>query len=101
MPNAEGLPNAVLDGMAAANPIGATDAGGTREFVKEGVTGYLVPVGAVVAASQSYDCALQAPATDESMGESARGIAEKTFTIESITRRVELLYVKPGGATRT
>jgi glycosyltransferase involved in cell wall biosynthesis len=41
----EGLPNAVIEGMAAGLPIVATDAGGTRELIDAGVTGLIVPVG--------------------------------------------------------
>src|SRR5262249_18508293 len=42
----EGLPNAVLEGMAAARPVVATAAGGTPELLHDGVHGLLVPPGA-------------------------------------------------------
>src|SRR5215472_15029558 len=40
---AEGLPNAVLEYMAAGLPTIASRVGGNRELVQEGVTGLLVP----------------------------------------------------------
>jgi glycosyltransferase involved in cell wall biosynthesis len=39
----EGFCNALLEGMAASRPVVATDVGGNREAVVDGVTGLLVP----------------------------------------------------------
>jgi len=39
---AEGTPNVVLEASALGVPVVATEAGGTREAIAEGVTGYLV-----------------------------------------------------------
>ena len=43
----EGTPNAVLEAMAMETPIVATEAGGTAEFVHDGVHGRIIPVGSV------------------------------------------------------
>jgi L-malate glycosyltransferase len=40
---AEGFSNSILEYMAAGRPVVATDVGGAREAIIEGVTGYLVP----------------------------------------------------------
>ncbi|HEY1016459.1 MAG TPA: glycosyltransferase [Herpetosiphonaceae bacterium] len=42
----EGFPTVVLEAMAAGVPVIATDVSGSRELVREGETGLLVPVGA-------------------------------------------------------
>lgn len=38
----DGMPNAALEAMACARPVLATDAGGLRELVRDGETGFLV-----------------------------------------------------------
>lgn len=40
----EGIANVVLEAMALGTPVLSTDCGGMREVVKEGETGWLVPV---------------------------------------------------------
>lgn len=39
---AEGTPNVVLEASALGIPVVATEAGGTREAIEEGITGYLI-----------------------------------------------------------
>ena len=39
----EGLPNAIMETMAAAKPVVATNVGGMPELVKEGETGFIAP----------------------------------------------------------
>jgi glycosyltransferase involved in cell wall biosynthesis len=49
----EGRPNVVLEAMAAALPVLATDIKGTSELVRDGRTGWLVPPGDVDALSST------------------------------------------------
>lgn len=46
---AEGLPRVVQEAFCAGVPVVATDTGATRELVKDGETGFVVPVGDVKA----------------------------------------------------
>jgi glycosyltransferase involved in cell wall biosynthesis len=41
----EGMPNVVLEAMASGVPAIATDVGGTRELIRSGVDGFVVPEG--------------------------------------------------------
>lgn len=41
----EGLPNVILEALVAGLPVVATDVGGVRELVEDGVSGLVVPAG--------------------------------------------------------
>lgn len=49
----EGISNTILEAMASGLPIVATDTGGNRELVKDGVNGVLVPPGDSAALSKA------------------------------------------------
>jgi glycosyltransferase involved in cell wall biosynthesis len=51
----EGRPNVVLEAMAAALPVLATDIEGTRELIQHGKNGWLLPPGDVNALSGAID----------------------------------------------
>lgn len=79
----EGLPNIVLEAMAAGRPVVATRVGGTPELVVDGVTGRLVPPGdadALASAMQAVT-ALPFDARREA-GERARAVVRERFTLD-------------------
>ena len=88
----EGFPNAVVEGMAASKPVVATDTGGTRELVSEGVTGYLVPVGGaeMMAARMVELCHSQSVRL--TLGGCARRRVEESFTVEHMAGQFGQLY---------
>jgi glycosyltransferase involved in cell wall biosynthesis len=51
----EGSPNALLEALAAAVPVVATDVGGVRELVQNGRSGFLVPPGDVDALATTME----------------------------------------------
>jgi glycosyltransferase involved in cell wall biosynthesis len=88
----EGLPNAVLEAMAAGKPVVATAAGGTPEAVLDGETGRLVPVGDPDALAQAMLWCLQHPGEMACYGEAARRRVREHFTLEAMVDRHSTLY---------
>lgn len=41
----EGFPNTIVEYMATGRPVIATDVGGVREIIRDGINGFVVPFG--------------------------------------------------------
>jgi glycosyltransferase involved in cell wall biosynthesis len=68
----EGLPNALLEAMAAGLPIITSDVPGCRDLIQHQKTGLLVPSGSVDAIAQSILNLLEQPSKMEQLGRRAR-----------------------------
>jgi glycosyltransferase involved in cell wall biosynthesis len=88
----EGLPNAVMEAMAAGRPLVATSVGGTPELVKDGVHGLLVPPEDPPALAAAILELLRDPARARGMAAAARARIEASFTIEALVGRIDRLY---------
>ena len=88
----EGLPNAVLEAMAAGKPVIATRVGGTPEAVEDGVTGLLVPPRDPEALAEAIIALLQDQERAEAMGRAGRARVEKHFSVERMVQETEALY---------
>jgi glycosyltransferase involved in cell wall biosynthesis len=71
----EGTSNSIIEAMATALPVVATDRGGNREVVQHGVTGLLVPAGDPGALFTALLSLIQDPARVLQMGEAGRAEA--------------------------
>ena len=80
----EGLPNAVLEAMAAGLPVISTRVEGTEDLVTPDVTGILIPPDSVDALEAALDRLLANPDSASSMGKNAQNQVEKDFTIEAM-----------------
>ena len=89
---AEGLPNVVLEAAAAARGIVATDAGGTREIVSDGESGYLVPVHDDAALGRALVRILERPLERARLGAAAQAHAAATFGMDRFVRETAELY---------
>jgi len=76
----EGLPNVILEACAAGIPVVATDVGGTREVVRDGVNGYLVPSGDAGILAARLAELLTSPAQRQAMGIHGREVVRQEFS---------------------
>ena len=82
----------IVEGMAAAKPVVATDGGGVTEIVIDGVTGLLVPMGDAGAMAASIGRLLGDPALASALAEAGRRRARDHFTIERTVAQVQSVY---------
>lgn len=88
----EGQSNAILEAMAAAVPVVATDIPGNRDLVIDGVTGYLVPVGDRFEFTRRTHWLLDDKSLRERLGNAARDRIQHEFTVEQMVQRHAALY---------
>jgi len=91
---AEGLPNAVLEYMAAGLPTIASRVGGNAELVEDGVTGLLVPPEDSSAIAAALLRLLRDPDLSRKMAENGRKVAVENYSFERLIREVDALYTE-------
>src|SRR5262249_28268713 len=88
----EGFSNSILEYMAAAKPVVATDVGGAREAIVEGVSGFLVSPGDDAALAAKVTFLLQNPDKALALGAAGRNIIADKFSCEAQLKNTEKLY---------
>jgi glycosyltransferase involved in cell wall biosynthesis len=88
----EGIPNALLEAMAAGRPAVATAVGGTREVLTDGETGWLVPAASPPALAAALSEALSRPDEARRRGDRARREARERLGIDGMVRSHERFY---------
>ncbi|MGC2196815.1 MAG: glycosyltransferase [Terriglobales bacterium] len=91
---AEGLPNAVLEYMAAGLPTVASNVGGNAELVENGVTGFLVPAENSQALSAALLRFLRDPELSGQIASNGQRLATQSFSFERLIREVDELYTE-------
>lgn len=90
----EGLSITALEGMAARRPIVAYNTGGLSEIIINEETGLLVKRGDIHALSQGVIELLIHRQKAERLGNTARNIVEKKFSLEKMVLETERVYEK-------
>jgi len=90
----EGMPNMVLEAMALKKPVVGTDIPEIAELVKDGDNGFLVPVknneGQI---AEKIIVLLQNTELRRKMGENGYGVVRERFSMESMVRGYEDIYM--------
>ncbi|WP_435009035.1 glycosyltransferase [Tundrisphaera lichenicola] len=88
----EGMPNAILEAMAAGRAVVGTSVEGTEDLVIPGRTGWLVPPSDAMALADALVEAASDPGRLRRFGEAARGRIEAEFTPTRMVEAYEQLW---------
>lgn len=90
----EGIPRSVMEAMALAKPVVATDVLGTQEVVANGESGFLVPLGDVNALADRVAALAGDPDLRQRMGRAGAGRVETEFNDLRVARFLHDFYVR-------
>jgi glycosyltransferase involved in cell wall biosynthesis len=97
----EGFPNSIVEAMAAARPVVATNVGGVADAVTDGETGLLVPPSNPERLAATIDELLLDPARRRALGAAARERARSRYRAAAVVASLEALYDRLLGAVAT
>ncbi len=93
----EGLPNAILEYMAAGLPVVATGVGGVSELVEDGVTGYLIRDRTPEAVAAPIVQLLRDDTLRARMGQMSLERGRTQFDMDAAVKRLEGFYIHAVG----
>ena len=88
----EALPTVLIEAGAASLPVVATNVGGTREIVQDGVGGFIVEPGDSINLANRVVDILRNRELKTAMGKSAHDQAFNTFTLSKQAQKLKSLY---------
>jgi len=89
---AEEHPVVLLEAMAMACPVVATEIAGVGDTIADGVDGMLVVAGDVPSLAVAIGALLRDPTAARRLGRNARRKIEQEYTVEKMLRRTAVLY---------
>ena len=92
----EGCPNAVMEAMASGRAVVGTDVGDIPDLVRDGHTGYVVPVGDETMLAERMARLITDRQLCRRMGEAGRLKAEKEFGLDRLVAGTLASYVTAG-----
>ncbi len=90
----EGAPVVAIESLAAGVPVVATDAGGTRGVVDDGVSGFIVPIGDVPALSGRLMRLRDDRALRQRLGEAGRVRMRERFSVSRMVDDIDRVYTR-------
>lgn len=88
----EGMPRMLVDCQAMGAPPVVYDIGGTREGVRDGETGFLIPLGDVEAFARAVERLLREPDLHPRMSTAGQKFVRENFSLEAFADRHERFY---------
>lgn len=88
----EGLPNSVMEAMAAAVPVVASDISGCRDLVVPGETGFLVPVGGRAERVRATEKILNDRQLAGRLGAAGRQRVHDRFRVDQMVEQHVVMY---------
>ena len=92
----EGTPMVAIEALAAERPVVATNAGGTRTVVQDGLSGYVVAIGDTEALAGRLAALARDPALREQLGSAGSAHVRERFGIDRMTNEIETIYRRSG-----
>lgn len=89
---AEGLPMAMLEGMAAHLPVVVTSVGAMPEVVRNGKDGYVIPPEDAPALAATLDKLAESPELRQRLGDAAAETFARAYGIEVMVEALEDIY---------
>jgi len=88
----EGISNSIMECMAMAKPIIATEGGGTAEIVEQGRTGFLISTNSSEMLEEKIIYMVDHPEIAKKMGDCGKDKIKESFSIESMCNRFYNIY---------
>lgn len=89
----EGLPRAVVQILATGHPVIAFDVDGTKEVIKDGINGFLVPAENERILEEKLRFLIENPEITKKMGETGRQMVFEEFSVERMVAEIEKVYL--------
>ena len=89
----EGCSNFLLEAMGMGKPVIATDIGGNRELVREGVNGLLIPPGDAEGLAQAIKTIIRNPDMRVAMGAEGRKMVAERFSLMGMVEAYRDIYL--------
>lgn len=90
--SAEGLSNAIMEGMAASVPMVVSRVGGSPDLIQDGVRGYVVERHQPNELAAAFERLLEDPEKGRQLGRAARAFVEKELTLEKLCANHDGIY---------
>jgi len=88
----EGMPIAIIEALSKGRPVVATDIGGSRELVKDGITGYLTKPGDYRETARKVTAILKDKDLLARMSREAERSIDDSFDIKKMVNSIDSLY---------